>query len=168
MNDTDLTLDLVDGLSKATNVVGSDTSNAYAAVLGGIDAVLLGQLLHAGGVETSVGEHADLRGDVAPVLAAAKLLEVLFEESPHGDDAVGHLLDLTQPLLVEGGGVENLRGDAGTVNGRVGVQRADKDLDLRVDALLLLGRCADDGEGAYTLAVETLYTRNIVLAIRLR
>ena len=66
------------------------------------------------------------------------------------------IADLTEPLLVEGRIVEDPRSDAGTVNGRVGVQWADQDLDLGVDALLLLGRLADNGEGTDTLAVKTL------------
>jgi hypothetical protein len=94
---------------------------------------------------------------VAPVVLAAELLEVVLEQSAHGDDALGHALDLAQPLLVERGVVKNLRRDAGAVDGRVGVQRADEDLDLGVDALLLVGRLADDGEGTDALAVETLH-----------
>jgi len=92
---------------------------------------------------------------VAPVVLAAELLEVLLEEGTHGDDAVSHALDLTEPLLVEGSVVQNLRGNACTVNWRVRVQWADENLDLRVNALLLVGRLADDGEGTNTLAVET-------------
>jgi hypothetical protein len=42
------------------------------------------------------------------------------------------------------------------VDGRVGVERAHKDLDLRVDALCLFGRGGDNGEGADALTVETL------------
>lgn len=38
----------------------------------------------------------------------------------------------------------------------VGVEWADDDLDLGVDALLLVGVLADDGEGSDTLTVETL------------
>ncbi len=117
---------------------------------------VLGQLGHLLGSQSSVGEHANLRCDVAPVVLAAKLLEVLLEESTHGDDAVGHALDLTEPLLVERRVVQDLRGNAGAMDRRVRVQWADKDLDLRVDALLLLGRLADDGEGTNTLSVETL------------
>jgi hypothetical protein len=37
---------------------------------------------------------------MAPVVLAAKLLKVLLEEGTHSDDAVGHALDLTEPLLV--------------------------------------------------------------------
>jgi hypothetical protein len=86
----------------------------------------------------------------------AELLEVVLEESTHGDDAVSHLLDLTEPLLVESRAVEDLGGDASTVDGGVGVQRSDENLELRVDTLLLIGIGADDGEGTNTLTVETL------------
>jgi hypothetical protein len=59
-------------------------------------------------------------------------------------------------LLVEFGVVQNGRGDTGTVDRRVRVKRADQDLDLRIDTLLLVGISADDGEGTNTLTVETL------------
>jgi hypothetical protein len=42
------------------------------------------------------------------------------------------------------------------VDGRVGVERADEDLDLGVDALGFFGGLGDDREGADTLAVKTL------------
>jgi hypothetical protein len=94
---------------------------------------------------------------VVPVVLAADLLEVLLEGSTHGDDAVGHSLDLSKPLLVELGGVQNLRGDASSVNGRVRVHGTDQDLDLGVDTLLLLWRLSKDRERTNTLAVKTLY-----------
>ena len=150
-----LTLDLVDGLSKTPNVLASDTSNRDAAILGCVDGVLcssvsiqkktmwttdlLSQLVHLFSSQASVGEHADLRGDVAPVMLASELFKVLLEKSTHGDDAVSHTLDLTEPLLVQRGIIKNLRSNAGAMNRGVGVQRTDKDLDLRVDTLLLLG-----------------------------
>lgn len=91
-----------------------------------------------------------------PVLFAAELLEVVLEERAHLNDAVGHALDLAEPLLVELWVVENLGGDAGAVDWWVGVEWADDDLDLGIDALLLGGILADDGEGSDTLSVETL------------
>lgn len=151
-----LTLDGVDGLCEPLDVVGGDTSNGDTAVLGGVNGVLLGQSRHLLGGEPSVGEHADLAGDVGPVVLGAELLEVVLEERAHLDDAVGHALDLTKPLLVQLGVVEDLGGDARTVHGGVGVERAHDDLDLRVDALLLGGIFADDGEGTGTLTVKTL------------
>lgn len=118
--------------------------------------MLLGELGHLLGGQASVGEHADLASDVAPVVLAAELLEVVLEQGAHLDDAVGHALDLTQPLLVERRVVEDGAGNAGAVHGRVGVKRAHEDLHLGVDALGLFGGFGDDREGADTLAVETL------------
>lgn len=86
----------------------------------------------------------------------AKLLKVLLEESTHGDDTVSHLLDFAKPLLVEGRAVEDLGSDASTVDGRVGVQRSDEDLELRIDALLLVGIGTDHGESTNTLTIKTL------------
>lgn len=117
--------------------------------------MVVGESVHLLLGQASVGEHANLAGDVGPVVGGAELLEVLLEESAHGDDAVSHALDLAEPLLVQGSVVEDGGGDAGAVDGGVGVQRADKNLDLGVDTLALLGVLCDDGEGADTLAVET-------------
>jgi hypothetical protein len=152
----DLTGDLVDGLGKTLDVGRSDTSDRNSAILGSVDTVLLGQGVHLFGLETSVGEHANLAGDVAPVVLATELLEVLLEKGTHGDDTVSHTLDLAQPLLVEFGVVQDGGSNTGTVDRRVGVKRTDQDLDLRVHALLLLDIGADDGEGTNTLTVETL------------
>ena len=93
---------------------------------------------------------------MVPVLLAAELLKIVLEERAHLDDTVGHALDLAEPLLVELWIVEDLGRDAGTVDWWVGVEWADDDLDLGVDALLLSGILADDGEGSDTLSVETL------------
>ena len=89
-------------------------------------------------------------------MLAAELLEVGAEEGTHLDDAVGHALNLTEPLLVQGSVVEDSGGDASTVNGGVGVEGADENLDLRLNALLLLGGLRDEGESTDTLTVQTL------------
>lgn len=138
------------------DIGAGDAGDGDAAVLGEVDGVLLGQLLDLLGLEAGVGEHADLVGDVRPVVLGAEGLELLAEEGAHGDDAVSHLLDLALPLVVELGVVEDLGRKAGAVDGRVGVQGTDEDLELGVDALGLLGVLADDGEDTGTLTVETL------------
>ena len=97
-----------------------------------------------------------LRRNVAPVVLAAEILEVLLEQGSHLDDAIGHALDLGQPLAAQGRVVEHLRRDARAVDGRVRVQRPHEDLDLRVDPLLLLDAVADDGEETDSLAVQAL------------
>lgn len=141
------------------DIGAGDASNGDTAVLGQIDGVVLGDLGNLLGGQASVGEHADLVGDVGPVMLGAELLELATEQGAHGDDAVGHLLDLTEPLLVELLVVEDLSGEASTVDGRVGVHGADDDLQLRLDALGLLGISTNDGEDTSTLTVETLETK---------
>ena len=93
--------------------------------------------------------------DVIPVVLGAQIFEILLEQGTHLDDTIGHALDLAEPLLVELGVAQDLAGDARPVDGRVGVQWTDEDLDLGVDALLLVGRVGDDAEGTDSLAVET-------------
>lgn len=84
-------------------------------------------------------------------------LEVLLKQSTHLDNPVRHALDFTQPLGVEGRVVHDSRGDAGTVDRRVGVEGTNEDLDLRLDAFLLFGIFADEGECTNTFTVETLF-----------
>ena len=151
-----LTSNLVDGLGQPLDVAGSDTGNTDSAVFGGIHTVLLGKRIHLLRLQTGVGEHTNLAGNVAPVVLATELLEVLLQQSTHLDDAVGHALDLAKPLLVQCRVVQNGAGDASTMDRWVGVKRTDEDLDLGVDTLLLLGIRADNRESTNTLTVETL------------
>lgn len=122
-------------------------------------------------------EHADLLLDVGPVAGGLTVDEALEERLAHVDDAVRHAcripsarapfnntsdaggssprtLDLAKPLPVEGLVPEDGADEARAVDGRVGVEGADDDLDLRVDALALVGVGAHDREGADALAVE--------------
>jgi len=93
---------------------------------------------------------------VTPVVLAAELLEVLLEQGTHGDNAVSHILDLTEPLLVQCRIVQDFRGNARAMDRGIGVKRSDENLDLGVYALLLLCRFANDGESTNTLTIETL------------
>jgi hypothetical protein len=105
---------------------------------------------------TATLEGANLVSDMAPVMLAAEILQVLLQECSHLDDAFCHSLDFDEPLFVQGGVVQDLGCNAGAVDGRVGVERSHEDLDLRVHAFLLLGRLADNRECPDTLAIETL------------
>lgn len=99
--------------------------------------------------------RSHLAGDVGPVVLAAELLKVGAEKSAHLNDAASHALDLTEPLLVKSRVIHNGGGDTGAVDGRVGVEGTNEDLDLRIDTLLLLGVLANEGESTDTLAVQT-------------
>jgi hypothetical protein len=84
---------------------------------------------------------------------AAEFLKVLFEQSTHSDDSISHTLDFAQPLLVQLGVVQDLCGDASTVDGRIRVERSNKNLDLRVNTLLFFSRFGNNREGSDTLSV---------------
>ena len=143
--------------SKSLDIPRRNTRNGNSPILRSINRVLLSQLIHLLRRKSSISEHANLAGDMAPVVLRSQSLEFLLQECAHGDDTVGHALDFAEPLLVQSLVVEDLGRDAGTVDGWVGVERADEDLDLGVDALGFGGVGGDDGEGAYTLSVETLF-----------
>lgn len=104
---------------------------------------------------------------MVPVVLAPQVNKVLLEEGAHLDDAVGHAFDFGEPLGVEGGVVEDGGGDARAVDGGVGVERADQNFELGVDAFLFFWRRGDDGEGANTFAVEAL-KRSLVGCLALR
>ena len=120
---------------------------------------LLCQFIHLLRCQSSVGEHANLASDMAPVMFGSEALKLLLQQGAHADNAIRHALDFTQPLLVQGRVVEDLGCDTGTVDRRVGVERSDKNLDLRINALLLCCVGTDDREGSDTLTVEAL--RNV-------
>lgn len=102
---------------------------------------------------------------MTPVVLAAEVLQVLLQQSTHADDAVRHSFDFSEPLLVQVGVVQDLGRDPGAVNGRVRVERAHEDLDLRVHALLLLCRIADNRERSDTLPIEPLSAISHVFVI---
>jgi len=89
----------MDGLSEVVNIGGSDTGDRDAAVLGEVDVVLLGEPVNLGRGEAGVAKHADLVGDVLPVLLATKLLKAVAQLLSHADNAVGHQFDLLIPIL---------------------------------------------------------------------
>ena len=120
--------------------------------------MLLAELPHLLRLQAGVSEHADLVGDMRPVMLGAELLKIVTEGRAHRDDAVGHILNLALPLLVESRVVKNLRSDASTVDRGVGVHRSDDDLELRLETGSLFGVLADNGEDTSTLTVKTLKT----------
>lgn len=102
-------------------------------------------------------EGGYLVGNMRPVMLTPQRLEVLLKQSTHLNNSIRHALDFTQPLGVQRGVVHDGRGDAGAVDRRVRVEWTNEDLDLRLDAFLLFGVFADEGECPDTFAVEALF-----------
>ena len=83
--------------------------------------ILQGQYCYTSGCSSSHGYSTNLRGDVAPVMLAAQVFQVLFQERSHFDDTLSHSLHFSEPLLVEVRAVQYLCSDASTVDRRIGV-----------------------------------------------
>ena len=106
--------------------------------------------------QTSETKHSDLALDVTPLSrSVVSGGQEVVEPIAHADDPVGHELDLGLPLLVEVLISEDGICDAGAVKGRVGIHWSDEDLQLTLDASLLLWICGYEGESTDTFAVET-------------
>lgn len=105
--------------------------------------------------EARVSEHADLVGDVLPVVLGSQPLQVADQGLTSANDAVGHRLDVLLPLGAKGRVGEDGAHDACAIGRRVAVHGADHLVELRHDRLGLLRVGSDDVQGADTLAVET-------------
>ena len=144
----------MDGVGQVGVVLGRDAGDGDAAVLGQVDGELLGETLNLLLVEAGEAEHADLVGDVLPVVNRALLSQVLHQAAAHCDDSVGHALHLAQPQGVELGCVEHLGGDLGAVSWRIRVHAANGDAQLAEHTLDVVLVRQDEGESTDTLTVQ--------------
>lgn len=79
-------------------VIVSLLSNSNAMT---ISTYLFSQDIHLLRLESRIRKHTNLARDMTPIVLGAQLLEILFQQRTHFDNAVGHALDFTEPLLVE-------------------------------------------------------------------
>jgi hypothetical protein len=92
--DGSLSLNSVNGFSKSLNITGCDARNRETSVLCAIDRVLsklagftsqqiltylLCKLVHLLRGEAGIGEHANLVGNVAPVMLRSEIFQVLLQ-----------------------------------------------------------------------------------------
>jgi len=145
----------VHGFGEIADVLGRDTSHAYASVARHVDVVLLRQLVDLLGSEPAVAEHSDLVGDVSPVSLGAEIMESLDESGSHRDDPFSHRQDLFFPKSSELGVREDGGHDSGAMDGRIRVHRSDKNLELALDGLRLIRVGTNDVESPDSLSVES-------------
>ena len=146
--------DGVEGLGNVGDVVRVQAGDRDTAISGHVDSVLLAKLVDLVSAETSVGKHADLAGEMAPVVLVAAVLESVSQTSAHLGDTAGHVEQILVPHLGESFVTEDSVDNASTVERRVGVDRASELLDAAHHNVLLFGAAADEGEAAGTLTVE--------------
>ena len=131
-----------------------ETSHRDTAVLGKVDVVLTRHACYLGGLQAREAEHTNLARDVTPRQSGPRLAELVAQRRAHCDDPVGHGLALSPPLRRQRAVGENDFDDARAVDGRVGVDGARDDLELREHALGLGSVVTYDGDRADALAVE--------------
>lgn len=142
-------------LGQVLHILAGDSSHRNATIVGQVDAVLLDNLLDLLWLHARETEHANLVDDVIPVLLGAQLYEVILQQAANIDDAIGHRLHILQPLGAQVLAVQDLGRNPSPMNGGIGVQATDYDLQLGNDAASLLFVGAHGGEGASTLAIQT-------------
>ena len=113
---------LMNAACNIVNIGWSQTTHGDAARLEQVKVFLLDEELTLSRRQTSVAEHSNLRGDVAPVTRGAKLLKPLSQTSSHVDDSdwlillfvkphwslpICHGLDTVSPLFVKSWILEN-------------------------------------------------------------
>ena len=148
--------DLRNTLSKVVNVTPVKAGHRYPTISGHVDVSLLSECFGLRRGQAGETEHSDLAFDMAPLSGSAVGGgQEIVESITHGDDPVCHELDLRFPLFVKVLVGEDGVGDAGAMEGRIGVHRSDYDLQLTLYAGLLLGIGSDERESANTFTVET-------------
>lgn len=101
------------------------------------------------------GQIAYLICDMIPwQLALEIILQMSFQFVPHRNNPISHHLYFAQPLLFQRRSVEHLAHDTSARKRWVGIERANKDLDLRLDSSLFLGVVGDDRKGTNALTIQ--------------
>ena len=142
-------------LGNVIHVLGVESSNGDTTVHSQIDVELLNAALDLLLGQTSVGEHANLAGDVRPVAGGSGLLQTIDQSLTHRNDSVSHSSALLVPLSLQLGIAQDGLDNASSVQRRVRPQSTSSDLQLREHTLLLLLAGAHHGGSSATLSVET-------------
>lgn len=142
------------GMRKVVHVPRRDSRHRDTAVLGQVDAEILGELRYLLLRHAREAEHADLVRDVLPVTGGSFPGQAVPELRAHANDPIRHALDVLEPLLAKLlVGQDEVR-DASPVERRVRVRRPHDDLDLGQAAVGLLLGTADEREGARPFSVQ--------------
>lgn len=116
--------------------------------------VLISQLSHHIQSQSRIGEHADLVGDVGPVVNRTQILQVLHQGLSAFGDSGGHLFDFPEPHLVQFLVVQHNGNDVGPVLWRVGIDSSCDQLQLGHDVGDLVFGVAHQTHAPHSLPVE--------------
>ena len=93
--------------------------------------MLVRHVRHLRLAEPGEGKHPDLPRDEGPVLVRVEGHEFVVQHAAHAHDAPGHLPHFLVPALEQNRVVDDRRGDARAVHGRVAVHGASHAVELR-------------------------------------
>lgn len=122
--------------------------------------MFLDKLLNLLWVDSSKAEHSNLVGNVLPITSRSLLGEQILERSSHGDDTISHELDISEPLLVESWIREDAGSNASSMDWWVGVEWANKDLDLRSNTSSLISVRGNNGESTDSFTLNRINYKN--------
>lgn len=146
--------DSVESISNVVQVLGVETSDGDAAVHRHVNGVLFAELVHLVLVQAGEGEHANLVGNMAPVVLVAQFGHVVDEAVAHFIHAAGHVSQVLVPHAGELGVTKDDVDNAGTVNGRVRVDGPGNLLDTAHDNFFLSFAATDGGVASSSLTIE--------------
>jgi len=146
--------DSVESVSDVVQVLSVQTGDGDTAIHSHVNGVLFAELVNLVLVQAGEGEHANLVGNVAPVVLVADGGQLVAEAVAHFLHAARHVSQVLVPHGGELGVTEDDIDNAGTVNGRVRVDGPGNLLDTAHDNFLLSFTATDGGVTSSTLTVE--------------
>jgi hypothetical protein len=147
-----------DGVESFRNVIKVTTvksSDGDSSVHGHVDGVLLTELVDHILVKTSEGKHANLRGDVIPVVNAAVAFKGGLKSRSHLSHSGGHEFKVSVPHLGELFISKDDVDDSSSMDRRVRVDGSGDLLNARVNDVAFSNRRGNNGEKSSTFTVDT-------------
>ena len=145
----------MEGIGNVVKVARVEASNRDAAVHGHVHCVLLSEFVDLVLVEASVSEHANLIGNVRPVVLVSKSFKLGNQTRSHLCHTSRHVSEVLVPHGCELWVTQNDVDDSSAVDGWVGVNWSGDLLDAGHDNLLLSFASTDDGESSSSLTIKT-------------
>ena len=129
--------------------------NRNPTIRGHVYVVILCQFDDLCFCEPSISKHANLIGDVGPVMWRAKVCEVLYNLVSHIFDTRRHFDKVLLPACAELFTTQNCINDPSTVNWWVRIHGAGNTLNSCQDFLCFTLRTCDNRETASPLSIHT-------------
>lgn len=105
--------------------------------------------------EACVSEHANLTGDMTPIVSASISLEFFNQSSSHFLDSSRHVQQILMPASSKFWVTQDNINNPGSVNWWIGVHWSGDSFNSRCDLYLLCLITADDRDATNSLTIES-------------